>query len=196
MFGRIDRATHAGMSAVLLGLVLSGLLAGCGVVRTESSADGREPTADAAPASFFYQFEDVQVPAEMKLKDAETYIIQTGNVKSGVQTFYGRVETFSLVDWFKATMPRDGWALRSSLASKRSILVFEKPEKDCVIHISPDMYDTRLEVWMTPRNAGGGMAPAAMGPMGGGTSRPIGGGMGNGMPPRSGMGPGERPLTQ
>jgi len=103
-----------------------------------------------APDSY-YDFEDILVPKEMKLVTSSSLLFETPQLKAGVIFFEGRVDPVSLFDFFVNNMPKDNWQLRSYFKYGRYMLVFEKPDKDCIISINEKALTTELEMWVTPR---------------------------------------------
>jgi len=103
-----------------------------------------------APDSY-YDFEDILVPKEMKLVTKSSLLFETPRLKAGVIFFEGRVDPVSLFDFFVNNMPKDNWQLRSYFKYGRYMLVFEKPDKDCIISINEKALTTELEMWVTPR---------------------------------------------
>jgi len=101
-------------------------------------------------APLFYDFEDIPIPQEMDMINDESRVFMVGQFKSGVLVFKGRVEPNSLVDFFQAAMVREKWQLKSGFRYNRSVLVFEKPQKTCVIIIYSRLFYTYLEVYVAP----------------------------------------------
>ncbi len=150
----------------ILHFFLSGLficsLAGC----TTFGGNGQSPQKGSTvpnqqiteqekkAASFYYDFDDVQVPKDMKLQAEESLMFETPHVKAGLLSFSGSVEPVSLFNFFRVNMPKDGWQMRSYFKYGRYIIVFEKPEKDCILSIVEGHIKTNLEIWITPRVTG------------------------------------------
>ncbi|MEJ5301493.1 MAG: hypothetical protein WHS38_10945 [Thermodesulforhabdaceae bacterium] len=101
-------------------------------------------------APLFYDFEDIPVPQEMNIVEDESRVFMVGQFKSGVLVFKGRVEPNSLVDFFQAAMVREKWQFKSGFRYNRSVLVFEKPQKTCVIIIHSHLVYTYLEIYVAP----------------------------------------------
>lgn len=98
----------------------------------------------------FYDFEDIPIPQEMDMITDESRVFIQGATKTGVMVFKGRVEPNSLVDYFQSAMTREKWQLKSGFRYNRSVLVFEKPQKTCVIIIYSRWFYTYLEVYVAP----------------------------------------------
>lgn len=104
-------------------------------------------------APLFYDFEDIPIPQEMDMITDESRVFMVGQFKSGVLVFKGRVEPNSLVDFFQAAMTKEKWQFKSGFRYNRSVLVFEKPQKTCVIIVYSRLFYTYLEVYVAPTQA-------------------------------------------
>lgn len=134
-------------------LILS-LLAGCAAKKQEEVAPPAPPapttqTQDSLHA--YYDFDDIPVPSDMKLVPKKSILFESTSVKAGVVYFEGRVDAVSLFDFYVNTMPQENWSLRSYFKYGQYILVFEKPTKDCIIHIQDGSFSTEMQIWVTPR---------------------------------------------
>ncbi len=85
-----------------------------------------------------------------RLVPKATYVFQGPKTKAGVLVYRGRVDGKSVVDFFQTAMPRENWQFKGGFRTKRSVLVFEKPDKICLIAIYEDLYYTYVEVYLTP----------------------------------------------
>jgi len=112
------------------------------------SAEGQ--TAPVRPSNY-YDFSDIPIPREMKLDPDASLLFETTNLKAGRICFKGWVDPVSLFDFFMESMPRDNWKLRSYFKYGVYLLVYEKPDRDCIISINKGSLSTRLEIWVTPR---------------------------------------------
>lgn len=117
---------------------------------SESALQVKEiPTQETGGS--YYDFDDILVPKEMKLVPESSLLFETAHLKAGGILFKGRVDPVSLFDFFLNNMPKDNWQLRSYFKYGRYIMVFEKPDKDCIISIKEKALTTQLEMWITPR---------------------------------------------
>ncbi len=109
-------------------------------------------------SSSYYDFSDILIPREMKLDPDSSLLFETTSLKAGRIRFKGWVDPVSLFDFFMNNMPQDNWKLRSYFKYGVYLLVYEKPDKDCIISINKGSINTWLEVWVTPRivHAGSG----------------------------------------
>lgn len=117
------------------------------------SMQSQPPSASSSTAGhrpMFYDFEDIPAPAELDLVPSDSYVFQSGGYKAGVLTLKGRVDTNSLINFFQMAMPRENWKLKGGFRYRRSVMIFEKPDKVCVINISEKMYYTYVEIYVAP----------------------------------------------
>lgn len=118
--------------------------------------DDNESTA----STIYYDFGDVLVPSELSVDDDATYVIESSGFRTGVMTLSGRVEKTSLVNFFKNNMVKDGWASVASFRTpKRSILLFQKGNRWCVINVLDHAMSTEVEIGVVPTNNSQGAAP-------------------------------------
>lgn len=108
-------------------------------------------TKHSETTSYYYDFDDILVPRAMTLQNQKSFIFETPKVKGGLLTFTGRVDAMSLATFFVNNMLKDGWKLSSSLKFHRTVLVFNKPDKDCVITIKDGRFTTHLEILIAPK---------------------------------------------
>ena len=96
-------------------------------------------------------FEDVLVPSELNLNRNRSFVFETQGFKAGTLYFRGYVEPDSVADFFKAHMPKDGWQLKSIFRHPKTVLLFEKPQKNCIITIYEETVFTYVEIWVAPQ---------------------------------------------
>ena len=106
-------------------------------------------TSTAVPA-LYYDFGDVLVPKELKVNKKSSFIYQTGGFSAGVLVLRGRVETSSLISFFESNMVKDNWKIISSFKSERTLLLFQKAQRWCVITITNGSYNTNVKIWVAP----------------------------------------------
>ncbi|MEJ5347139.1 MAG: hypothetical protein WHS46_00430 [Desulfosoma sp.] len=144
----------------LLGLVVLVLsLGGCAWFNTQTSSS---PTPGSTPATTasaptvtpsYYDFPDIPIPSELSLVTKESTVFQGGGVKGGMLTLKGRVEPGSVVNFFMVAMARENWKHRGDVRYRKSVLLFEKPDRFCIINIRESTYNTYVEVYVVPTMA-------------------------------------------
>ncbi|OQY58064.1 MAG: hypothetical protein B6245_13765 [Desulfobacteraceae bacterium 4572_88] len=136
---------------MLAGIVFFFLITGCSPTKFNrgnfmfsktSKQKGKTPA--------YYDFEDVLIPNELKVDRKSSFIYRTAGFTGGVLSLKGRVEVNSLIEFFDNNMLRDNWKPVSSFKSPRTIMLFHKDNRWCVISISEGDFSTRAEIWVAP----------------------------------------------
>jgi hypothetical protein len=128
------------------------LTASCAGMQRNNTSGGEMSTPEQGPETYqethhYYDFDDVLVPKDLKLDIEGSFVFETPQFKTGNLTFNGRVESFSVVDFFNSNLSKDGWRKHSSYKGKKSILVYEKPGKSCYISVLDESFsNTKVEV--------------------------------------------------
>ncbi len=107
-------------------------------------------SSSAAPRPLFYDFPDVPIPQELDLQAKDSYVVQSGSLKTGILTLRGRVDLNSVINFFQMAMPRENWKPKGSFRYQQSVLIFEKPDKTCVIRLYEGTFYTYVEIFVTP----------------------------------------------
>ncbi|MBA4394208.1 MAG: hypothetical protein C0407_11710 [Desulfobacca sp.] len=150
------------LGLMIAGVGLLGFLLGCGSVlqeqKKESSATPVAPSVGKKldrPQGIYYDFEDIQIPNELKVDIKNTKIFQTTNLVAGVLVLDGYVEVKSLITFFKDSMGRDNWQIKGNFRlPPKTVLLFEKKNKRSVFFIEESMFNTHAEVWLIPTQDG------------------------------------------
>lgn len=121
--------------------------------RPGGPADNAAGKARRGPAPAYLDFADILVPEELKMNRKHSYVFETPGLTAGVLALRGRVTADSLIRFFEANMTKDNWRPAGSFQSPRSLLMFEKGNRWCVITISAENMDlyTHVEIWVVPR---------------------------------------------
>jgi hypothetical protein len=122
-----------------------------GQQQAPGSTDSRGAASSvSAPRPLFYDFPDIPVPQELELQAKESYVVQSGAVRTGILTLRGRVELNSLINFFQMAMPREHWKSKGYFRYQRSVMIFEKPDKVCVIRLYEGTIYSYVEIFVTP----------------------------------------------
>ena len=133
------------------GVLLISMLAAVTMVGCQSTKHALGMGGDAPPpVPKYYDFPDVLVPPEISWDSKGSVVYESGGTKAGILLFSGRADAESLVDFFRKSMPRDGWTLVSSVKFSRILLNFAKPDKTCQILIWDKTLTTEVEVMVNP----------------------------------------------
>ena len=116
----------------------------------------QQPKKESGPVPLYYDFGDVLVPSELKLIEKSSFVFKTPGLSAGVLALKGRVEMSSLIDFFENNMAKDNWRQVSSFKSTRTIMLFQKENRWCVINITDGDYNTMVEIWVAPTTEGTG----------------------------------------
>ncbi len=105
-------------------------------------------------APLYHDFKDVLIPGELKKDMDASFMIDTPGFSAGVLAFKGRVEINSLIAFFQNNMVKDNWRPISALKSTRTMMLYQKDNRWCVIKINEEEFNTHVEVWVAPSMAG------------------------------------------
>jgi hypothetical protein len=120
-------------------------------VRKESAAAQPATVANTSTVNNqYYDFSDVLIPGELKIKPKLSSIYRTPGFAAGLLVFEGRYDATSLYGFFESNMAKDNWRTKASLKFNPTILIFEKDNRVCVIRIEEYTFNTHVEVWMAP----------------------------------------------
>lgn len=140
------------MAAGLLA-VMCVALSGCYISSGQSkyaNPPGEKSLEKKGPQPVYHDFGDVLIPGEMKVEKRSSFIYRTPGFSAGVLSLKGRVDMNSLVTFFDINMPNDGWRPVSSFRSPRTIMLFNKGNRWCVIGITEREFSTVAEIWVSP----------------------------------------------
>ncbi|MCG6892194.1 MAG: hypothetical protein LJE65_01190 [Desulfobacteraceae bacterium] len=137
-----------GSRGIVVVALLAMVVAGCASTRKGAQMEGS--TKDERNKPLYYDFGDVLIPSELKLDREASFVFQTPAMTAGVLSMRGRVTMPSLIQFFESNMRKDNWQPVSSFKSVRTIMLYQKENRWCVINISEGAYNTLVEVWVAP----------------------------------------------
>ncbi|MDM8516312.1 hypothetical protein QUF76_08950 [Desulfobacterales bacterium HSG16] len=128
------------------------MVTGCSVSQFRGRNYSSSSTAQKAkkPSPVYYDFGDVLIPSELKLDKKSCFTYQTPGFSAGVLSLKGRVDIKSLISFFENNMARDNWQIVSSFKSPRTMMLFHKESRWCVISINEKEFNTYTEIWVSP----------------------------------------------
>lgn len=146
--GRNRRILAGTIAAMILILVLGG----CSSLKKNQGSAGETPVApaDKGPVPLYLDFGDVLIPHELNIEKDSSFVFRTPGMSAGVLALKGRVETNSLITFFENNMAKDNWRVVSSFKSPRSMLLYQKENRWCVISITDKGLSTHVEIWVSP----------------------------------------------
>jgi len=140
-------------------------IGGCQTLNSDSFAPsggggsprGGDPMGSGGVGSYsglYYEFSDVLIPNDMRVDKSATFVYRTPGFAAGVLSVKGRIEMNSLITYFDNNMVRDGWATVTSFKSPRTLMLFRKDTRWCVINIAERDFNTYVEIWVAPASGG------------------------------------------
>lgn len=140
---------------IVMTLVTLSLSMGCSAIKPKkapqaSTASPMVPGAVPESKSVYLDFGDVLLPKQLKVDRNHSFIFSASGITAGLLSLKGRVEVNSLITFFQNKMPVDGWQLISAIKASRSMLLFKKQSRWCVISIIEGNLSTRTEIWVAP----------------------------------------------
>ncbi len=140
---------------ILLFMMLCVALAGCSgsAASRSAGADPVEGTSSTSNQYRYVDYDDISIPTQMTYRANDSFFIGTGSDKLGLMFFTGRVEFRSLANTLIVNMSNDGWTLNFNfVSSPRSVLIFSKASRFCVMKITDGTTRTELSVDVYPIN--------------------------------------------
>jgi uncharacterized protein YceK len=139
----------------LLVLILTVILAGsgCSVLKSKKGPGASTPGVAAQPSqsqTVYMDFGDVLLPTDLKVDNDDSFVFSAAGLTAGVLSLKGRVEVESLIAFFENRMPEDGWQMISEIKAGRSMLLFRKQARWCVISIEEGQMSTHVQIWVAP----------------------------------------------
>jgi hypothetical protein len=133
---------------MIFGLALSLFLlfSGC-AKRVQTKSTGEQgPT----PIVTIREFPDVPIPKELDLDAQGSFVYMTPEFATGNMVYNGNVDYDSLLKFFEETMPNNGWILQASLKYTRTLLLYHKENRVCLIQMDIKPLNIRVEIWVAP----------------------------------------------
>ncbi len=137
-------------------MVMIFFVAGCANMKVEPESETvyepLEEQIESEPAAhLYYDFEDIPIPREMKINPKDSILFESQNIRAGMLSFSGRVDSESLFNYFLEGMPNEGWRLTSYIKYGTYILTFDKPGKLCIVRIIERSFSSELQIWISPK---------------------------------------------
>ncbi|MFW5730150.1 MAG: hypothetical protein ACOCPN_04550 [Desulfonatronovibrionaceae bacterium] len=111
----------------------------------------KDPPETEISSQIYYDFEDIPVPPEMELKAKDSILFESRNIKAGMLSFRGRVDSESLFNYFQVMMPEEGWRLLSYIRYGSYIQTFDKKDRLCIVRIISKSFTSELQIWISPK---------------------------------------------
>ncbi len=135
----------------IIGVMIALMLLNAACSSTPKTTDGQNAQEENAQnAPLYHDFDDVLIPRELKLNTKSSFVYRSTGWTAGVLVFTSKVERISLIQFFENNMAKDNWQAVSSFKSPRTLLLFQKENRWCVINITDNEWDTLVEIWTAP----------------------------------------------
>jgi uncharacterized protein YceK len=144
------------VSMVILVWTVIAVTMGCSTVtsKQQSASSGNRSVSGASDnAPVYHDFGDVMLPRDLKVDLKNSFIFHTQEFRAGVLVLTGGVDSGSLYTFFENGMPTDGWQQLSGIKAPRSMMLFKKESRWCVISIDDGRFSTQVEIWVAPTSA-------------------------------------------
>jgi hypothetical protein len=149
----VPKRTYLVVLALIIGVVIS--VGGCSSLnKKDTSATAPSAQSSSAVPALYYDFGDVLVPKELKVDKKSSFVYQTEGFSAGVLVLKGRIDGGSLISFFEKNMAKDNWQMISSFKSNRTMLLFQKAQRWCVMNINDETFNTYVEIWVAPTTTG------------------------------------------
>lgn len=151
----IDAQKRMGLIVLALAIAMIFSSGGCSsLTKKNNQATASSSQSDSGVPARYYDFGDVLVPEQLKVDKKSSFIYQTEGFSAGVLVLKGRIETSSLISFFENNMTKDNWHMISSFKSERTMLLFQKEHRWCVMSITDETFNTYVEIWVAPTTKG------------------------------------------
>ena len=145
----MDIKTRRGIARFCLGIMVLLLVVACS--STPKKTDGSEAREkDNEKAPLYYDFGDVLIPRELELDVNSSFVYHSSGFTAGILAFKSKVELGSMIEFFESNMAKDNWQAVGTFKSPRTLLLFQKENRWCVINITDNRWDTLVEIWVAP----------------------------------------------
>ncbi len=133
------------------------LISGCAALSKDdkNSTSGSTVQKEKKDLPVYLDFGDVLVPKELKIDKGSSFVQKTLGYSTGVLALNGRVDVGSLCTFFEDNMAKDNWKLIVAFKSPRTVMLFQKQNRWCVINITDGDFSTDVEIWVAPSIAEG-----------------------------------------
>ncbi len=135
-----------------IGAVFFLIISGCAGGKSKKSGPKSQVTTPEVkgPSPLYYDFGDVLIPNELKVNKKASFVYTSSGFSAGVLTLSGKVAISSLIAFFESNMQKDNWRIIGLFKSPRTIMLFQKENRSCVINITEKDFKTHVEVWVAP----------------------------------------------
>ena len=151
----MKRMIRTGLGCLVLVAVF--FFCGCahmGKTTDDTSSSEQTYTEGQVPTASYLDFSDILIPFGLKVVSKETFVLRSSGLTAGVLVLKGRVDQSSLINFFEINMIKDNWQLVSSFKLPRTLMLYHKDTRWCVINLFEGRFSTKLEIWVSPTQDG------------------------------------------
>ncbi len=145
-----ERGNRLRVTAALAAAAMLLLMVGCSGLQTKGEQSPASSVRERENQPLYYDFGDILIPRELKVIKKSSFVFRTPGLSAGVLALKGNVEVNSLITFFETNMAKDNWTPVSSFKSPRSMMLFQKENRWCVINITDESFSTYVEIWVAP----------------------------------------------
>lgn len=140
-------------------LSLAGLLAflvvvtGCATQKgaTVTEGDNGEEIATGIPLAPDFRIADIPVPAGFAFDRDSSFVFQNAAIEVGKIQYVGKEEITDVAQFYVDEMPRYEWTLLNVSEHRTISLTFDKPQKSCLVLLSPKVRGTLVQISFYPK---------------------------------------------
>ncbi len=123
-----------------------------------STEEGMDTTPVAENQPYYpKEFREILIPDGLIFNRENSMFIKSDTFNGGILSFQGRLEVNSLSDFFETSMQKEGWKFAGSVNSQKSLLIFTKAGKSCMITIVDTNFalNTEVNIYVTAEKDAG-----------------------------------------
>ncbi|MBW1982972.1 MAG: hypothetical protein JRJ12_17370 [Deltaproteobacteria bacterium] len=121
--------------------------------KTINSNSGELDQGEASPIITSHEFPDVPVPRELTMDQRQSFVYSAPGLATGLMVYDGNVDYDSLVQFFQRELRAQGWNLQATLKYPRTMLLYHKDDRICLITMRTGTFKVHVEIWVAPVQA-------------------------------------------
>jgi len=133
--------------AVLMIVLVVGL-SGCNYFnRSDEEMKPESQVVEENQPFYARDFNDILIPDGLRLDRKNSMHTRSQTFNGGILNYEGRLDVNSLLDFFENSMSKNGWQLAGTVKSDKSLLIFVKANKTCMITVADSKFNLNTEVY-------------------------------------------------
>lgn len=144
----MKKRTSVTLNFCLLSFFLLSFLSGCAYLSGSEDETAPPSTATASQPYYAKDFREILIPDGLEVDRENSMFVKTSSLNGGILNYQGRLEVNSLTEFFENSMQKNNWTLAGAVKSDKSLLIFTKPNKTCMITISDSDFNLNTEVYI------------------------------------------------